>query len=410
MPTKRQTGEYRLRRTGGEEVKAYLPRPLPPEPPLALTQADLGLLERANRALGRLDGLSQLLPDPDLFLYFYVRKEAVLSSQIEGTQSSLSDLLLFEHQNAPGVPLDDVKEVSRYVAAMTHGLKRIRTGFPLSLRLIKEIHARLLTAARGAEKEPGEFRRSQNWIGGTRPGNAAYVPPPPDVLMDYLGPLEKFIHDEPVKTPTLLKAALVHVQFETIHPFLDGNGRLGRLLITLILCAEGALSQPLLYLSLFFKRHRARYYELLQSVRDDGDWESWIRFFLEGVETTATEAVEAAQKIRALFGKDRARIGKLGRAANTALRVQELLQRQPIVSGADASKALGLSAPAIRSALASLEEMGLVREITGKQRDRMFAYDAYLAIVAEGTGPHPAVTGSGGSRAGPRPSRRKRPL
>jgi Fic family protein len=386
MSKRRPTGEYHSRRTSGEEVRAYVPRPLPPDPPLAMTPEDLDLLERSNRALGRLDGLSQLLPDPDLFLYFYVRKEAVLSSQIEGTQSSLSDLLLFERQSAPGVPIDDVKEVSRYVGAITHGLERIRTGFPLSLRLIKEMHARLLTGGRGSQKEPGEFRRSQNWIGGTRPGNAAFVPPPPEVLMECLGPLERFIHDEPVKMPTLLKAALVHVQFETIHPFLDGNGRLGRLLITLILCSEGALSQPLLYLSLFFKRHRSRYYELLQSVRDQGDWESWVRFFLEGVEQSATEAVTAAQKIRALFSADRARISKMGRAAGTALRVQELLQRRPILSSGDASADLTLSAPTVRASLDALEAMGVVREVTGKQRDRLFVYGEYLDVIAEGTG------------------------
>jgi Fic family protein len=335
--------------------------------------------------LGRLDGVAQLLPDPDLFLYFYVRKEAVLSSQIEGTQSSLSDLLLFEHKGAPGVPLDDVKEVSSYVAAMAHGLNRITRGFPLSLRLLKEMHARLLKGGRGAEKEPGEFRRSQNWIGGTRPGNAKYVPPPPEVLMDHLSPLEKFIHDDPVRTPTLLKAALVHVQFETIHPFLDGNGRLGRLLITLILCSEGALAQPLLYLSLFFKRHRARYYELLQAVRDQGDWESWVHFFLEGVEVTATEAVASARKIQALFDKDRLSIAKIGRAAGSALRLHELLQRRPIVAVAEAAKALSLSAPTVRASFDSLQKLRIVREITGKQRDRMFAYHRYLDLIAEGT-------------------------
>jgi Fic family protein len=386
MTNQRDTGRYRITRVSGEEVRTYLPKPLPPDPPIALTPDSLGLLEKANRALGRLDGVSRLLPDPELFLYFYVRKEAVLSSQIEGTQSSLSDLLLFEHHGAPGVPLDDVKEVSRYVAAMTHGLDRMRAGFPLSLRLIKEMHARLLKSARGAEKDPGEFRRSQNWIGGSRPGNARYVPPPPEVLMDHLGPLEKFIHDDPVKTPTLLKAALVHVQFETIHPFLDGNGRLGRLLITLILCNEGALEQPLLYLSLYFKRHRPTYYLLLQAVRDKGDWESWVQFFLEGVDATATEAVAAAQQIQSLFTRDRDRIAKIGRAAGSALRLHELLQRRPMVGVAEAAKAMGLSAPTVRASFESLQKLKLVREITGKQRDRMFAYQQYLDVIAAGTG------------------------
>lgn len=382
---RRQTGDFTARRIGGEEVRLYIPRPLPPDPALALAPDDLDKLERANRALGRLDGLAQMLPDPDLFLYFYVRKEAVLSSQIEGTQSSLSDLLLFENESAPGVPLDDVQEVSRYVAAMNHGLARLRSNFPLSLRLIREIHRKLLAGGRGAEKEPGEFRTSQNWIGGSRPGKAFFVPPPPERLTECLGALEKFIHDDPVKTPTLLKAALVHVQFESIHPFLDGNGRLGRLLITLILCEERALTQPLLYLSLYFKQNRTRYYDLLQRVRTDGDWESWVRFFLEGVEETAIQAVDLATQIRALFAGDRERIAKMGRAAGSALRVHELLQRRPMLSAATAAKKLSLSPPTVRASLRSLEEAGIVRELSGKRRDRVFGYRRYLDLIASDT-------------------------
>jgi Fic family protein len=382
----RTSGEFLIRRIGGEEVRLFIPRPLPPVPDLDLTAGDLDKMERANRALGRLDGLAQLLPAPDLFIYFYIRKEAVLSSQIEGTQSSLSDLLLFEDENAPGVPLNDVQEVSRYVAAMNHGLDRLRAGFPISLRLIREIHGKLLTGGRGAEKQPGEFRRSQNWIGGSRPGKAFFVPPPPERLMECLGDLEKFIHDDPVKTPTLLKVALVHVQFESIHPFLDGNGRLGRLLITLILCGEGALAQPLLYLSLYFKQNRTRYYDLLQRVRTEGDWESWVRFFLDGVEETAIEAVSVANQIRALFATDRERIGKMGRAAGTALRVHEAFQRRPILSVATATKTLGLSPPTIRAALRALEEAGMVRELSGKRRDRLFGYHRYLDLIAKDTG------------------------
>jgi Fic family protein len=377
---RRHTGDFLVHRSGGEEVRLYVPRPLPPEPALALTADDLDKVERANRALGRLDGVAQLLPDPDLFLYFYVRKEAVLSSQIEGTQSSLSDLLLFETERTPGVPLDDVQEVSRYVAAMNHGLERLR-DLPLSLRLIRDIHRKLLDGGRGAEKEPGEFRRSQNWIGGSRPGRAFYVPPPPERLMEVLGPLEKFIHDDPVKTPTLLKAALVHVQFETIHPFLDGNGRVGRLLITLILCNEGALAQPLLYLSLYFKQNRARYYDLLQKVRTEGDWESWIRFFLDGVEETARQAVDLATEIRRLFEVDRGRIAKMGRAAGSALRVHELLQRRPMLSVPTGAEHLGLSAPTVRSAIEALEDAGIVRELSGKRRDRVFGYRRYLDLM-----------------------------
>ena len=381
----RNTGKFTMRRIGGEQVRLYVPRPLPPDPPLALAPADLDKLERANRALGRLDGLAQLLPDPDLFLYFYVRKEAVLSSQIEGTQSSLSDLLLFETDAAPGVPLDDVQEVSRYVAAMKHGLDRLRDDFPLSLRLVREIHEKLLAKGRGAGKDPGQFRRSQNWIGGTRPGNAFFVPPPPEDVVDCLGRLEKFIHDDPVKTPTLLKAAFVHVQFETIHPFLDGNGRLGRLLITLILCNEGAIRQPLLYLSLYFKQNRERYYELLQRVRVAGDWESWVRFFLEGVEQTAAQAVDLASKIRDLFARDRERIAKLGRVAGSALRVHELLQHHPLISVPKAAKMLTLTAPTVRSSLNALGDVGIVKEVSGRRRDRVFGYRRYLDLIASDT-------------------------
>jgi len=385
-PTERRhTGEFLVRRSGGEEVRHYIPRPLPPDPALALTPDDLDKLERANRALGRLDGVAQLLPDPDLFLYFYVRKEAVLSSQIEGTQSSLSDLLLFETERAPGVPINDVQEVSRYVAAMNLGLARMREELPLSLRLIRDIHRQLLDGGRGAEKEPGEFRRSQNWIGGSRPGKAFYVPPPPERLMEFLDPLEKFIHDDPVKTPTLLKAALAHVQFESIHPFLDGNGRVGRLLITLIMCNEGALTQPLLYLSLYFKQNRTRYYDLLQKVRTDGDWESWVRFFLDGVEETATQAVDLAAQIRRLFEEDREKISKLGRAAGSALRVHDLLQHRPILSVPTATKKLKLSPPTVRASIEALEKAGIVRELSGKRRDRVFGYRRYLDLMGSDT-------------------------
>jgi Fic family protein len=305
-------GTYVSTTTAGETVRAFLPPPLPPEPAVDLT----GLfqqLDRANQALGRLDGLTTLLPDTRLFLYLYVRKEALLSSQIEGTKSSFSDLLLFENEAAPGVPIDDVEEVSNYVAAMQHGLRRIRGGFPLSLRLIREIHEILLRGGRGANKTPGEFRRSQNWIGGSRLGNAAFVPPPPEEMMECLNQFEHFLHDEKHKLPVLVEAGLIHVQFETIHPFLDGNGRLGRLLITLLLCAKGALREPLLYLSLYFKTHRQHYYDLLQRVRTEGVWEEWLTFFLEGTEATARQAASAAVQILHLFEADRKKIQALGR-------------------------------------------------------------------------------------------------
>ncbi len=373
------------RRSGGSEpFTAYLPNPLPPEPPLRL-DALHDLLERANRALGRLDGISMLLPDPSLFLYLYIRKEAVLSSQIEGTQSSFSELLLYENSAAPGVPFDDVREVSRYVAAMEHGLARLRGGFPLSLRLLKEIHGVLMSEGRGSERTPGEFRSSQNWMSGTRPGNAAFVPPPAETLFEHLGALEKFLHDQPVRTPTLIKAALSHVQFETIHPFLDGNGRLGRLLITFLLCAEGALSQPLLYLSLYLKQHRGRYYELLQRVRTDGDWEEWLTFFLEGVETTADQATATARRILGLFEADRERVNTLGRAAGSALRVHHYMQKVPVLRIPLAAAALDLSTPTVGAAIRNLQETGIVREVTGRGRDRVYAYGEYIAILNEGT-------------------------
>lgn len=370
--------------TASEAFEAFVPFALPPRPPLDI---DLDLLEQANRAVGRLDALTLLLPDPSLFLYFYVRKEAVLSSQIEGTQSSLSDLLLHEYHEAPGVPIDDVQEVSQYVAALSHGLERLRGGFPLSLRLIREIHGILLSQGRGSTQSPGEFRKSQNWVGGTRPGNARFVPPPPEELMGCLGELERFLHDQPVRTPVLLKAALSHVQFETIHPFLDGNGRLGRLLITFLLCVEGALSEPLLYLSLYFKEHRDTYYDLLQRVRIEGDWEAWVTFFLEGVVETAEQSVRAARRITDLFADDRNRIGMMGQAAGNVLRVHSYLQKKPLLEIPRASSEIGISQPTVTSALGRLEEIGVVRETTGRARDRIYVYQKYLDILGEGTQP-----------------------
>jgi Fic family protein len=277
--------------SGRDGYATFVPQPLPPHPPLEISPRLQSLLDRANQALGRLDGVTLLVPEPDQFLYSYIRKEAVLSSQIEGTQSSLSDLLLFENGAALGVPDADVAETFNYITAMNHGLHRIGTGeLPLSLRLLKEVHSRLLDATRGADKTPGEFRTTQNWIGGTRPGNARYVPPPPHEVVRSMGALELFLHDEPTETPILIKAALAHAQFETIHPFLDGNGRVGRLLITLLLCSQGVLSRPLLYLSLYLKRHRDTYYDHLQRIRTEGAWEDWLEFFLEGVIDVAKSA------------------------------------------------------------------------------------------------------------------------
>jgi len=378
-------GRYVTTTVAGEPVRAFVPPPLPP--------ADLDLsrlhqhLDRANQALGRLDGLTVLLPDVRFLLYLYVRKEALVSSQIEGTQSSFVDVLLFENKVPTSVPKEDVEEVSNYVAAMQHGLRRLQGGFPLSLRLIREIHAILLRGGRGANKTPGEFRRSQNWIGGTRPGNASFVPPPPAEMMEALDRFERFLHDDKQCLPLLVEAGLVHVQFESIHPFLDGNGRLGRLLITLLLCAKGALKQPLLYLSLYFKTHRSQYYDHLQRVRTEGAWEEWLKYFLEGTATTAQEAAETATRILSLFSRDRQKIQKLGRSAASALRVHECLQRKPIANIAGTAKALKISIPTVTVALNHLVRIGIVEEVTGKRRDRIFTYSRYFNIVSEGTEP-----------------------
>ena len=382
------TGRYlTISSAGGEQVRAFHPAPLPPDPPLVIDATLRERLDQAHLALGRLDSVASLLPDTRLFLYTYIRKEAVLSSQIEGTQSSLSDLLLFEADEVPGVPIDDVVEVSNYVAALEHGLQRIRDGFPLSTRLLREVHGHLLARGRGADKEPGEFRRSQNWIGGTRPGNALHVPPPADVVPEMMGRLERWLHDEPERTSTLLKAALAHVQFETIHPFLDGNGRVGRLLVTLLLCVEGVLREPLLYLSLYLKQHRAEYYALLDRVRADGDWEAWLAFFAEGVRETATGAVATAQRLVALFAGDRERIRALRRIAGSALQVHDALQQRPVASAPQLAARTGLAMPTVNSVLAALEPLGIVRELTGRRRGRLFSYAPYLAILSEGTEP-----------------------
>jgi Fic family protein len=381
------TGQYSITQTGGEQVQAFVPAPLPPVPPLELANRRSRLHDTALLACGRLDAITTLLPDPDLFLYAYVRREAVLSSQIEGTQSSLSDLLLFELDEAPGVPFDDVVEVSNYVAALEHGLTRLRDGFPLSNRLLREMHGKLLARGRGADMQPGEFRTSQNWIGGIRPGNAGFVPPPPHLVQDCMAALERFLHDEDSPYSPLIRAALAHVQFETIHPFLDGNGRLGRLLIALVLHHDGVLRQPLLYLSLYFKQHRAEYYRLLDSVRQEGDWEAWVDFFLEGVQATSAGAVATAHRLLALFRDDHARIAALGRPAANILRVFEALRRRPLATINDLSARASVSYPTAARAVQSLEELGIVREITGRKRDRVFAYDAYLSALNEGAEP-----------------------
>ena len=379
------TGRYEISIVGGERVEAFVPAPLPPKPPFVLDGKLHRSLEPALLALGRLDSLATLLPDTTLFLYAYIRKEAVLSSQIEGTQSSLSDLLLFEMDEVPGVPIDDVVEVSNYVAALEYGLQRIRKGFPLSNRLIREIHGVLLSRGRGSEKSPGEFRRSQNWIGGTRPGNATFVPPPSELVAECMGDFERFLHDEHTDLPVLVKAGIAHVQFETIHPFLDGNGRVGRLLITFLLRHAGILHEPLLYLSLYFKQNRSTYYTLLDTVRREGDWEAWIGFFIEGVRQTAEGAVDTARRLVDLFRKDRERVVSYGRRAGSALRVYDALKIRPMTSLPEVCRPTGISFPTASTAMGILTKLGIAREITGKARNRVYVYERYVAILSEGT-------------------------
>ena len=377
------SGTYVTISTVGETCRAFVPNDLPPSPPVQWPPAIQEQFAAANAALGRLDGIASVLPGTDVFIYSYIRKEAVLSSQIEGTQSTLSNLLLFENDQAPGVPMDDVQEVSNYVAALDHGLKRLAEGFPISLRLICELHEILLSKGRGSQKQPGQFRKSQNWIGGTRPGNARFVPPPAERIMECLDALEKFLHNQPEKTGPLIKAALAHIQFETIHPFLDGNGRVGRLLITLLLCAEGTLKQPLLYLSLFFKRHRKLYYELLNQVRDTGDWEAWLEFFLEGIAVTGNQAFNTANRLLRIFEEDRIRIKALGRPASSALELHHFFQQHPVSSVKEASLHLHLSVPTLHASAKHLIQLGILRELKTGTRHHVFSYDRYLDILNE---------------------------
>ena len=371
-----------------QKINALVPPPLPPVPPVRVDRF-YGLLEKANQNLGRLDGITSILPDPHFFIYMYIRKEALLSSQIEGTQSSFFDLLLFESKEERNrTPSHDVLEVSNYVKAMNHGLEQIRgKGSPISLDLICDIHRILLSGVRGGEKSPGEFRDRQNWVGGPHPATAVFVPPPQERVRNLMSDLENFIHTDTPDIPTLIKVGLVHVQFETIHPFLDGNGRLGRLLITFLLCARGILSEPLLYLSLYFKTHRYLYYNLLQHVRETGDWESWLEFFLNAVVHTSLQASETAHKILDLSKRDHGRIEQLGRPASSVFQVYRFLQKMPVISVPDARRSLELSQPTIRKALKHLQALGILKEVTGKGRGQVFVYKDYLDILSEGTEP-----------------------
>jgi len=379
-------GSYIRCSMAGETYQAFLPPSLPPQPPINLIPLQ-GLLTKANQALGKLDAVADVLPDSNLLLYYYVRKEAVLSSQIEGTQSSLSDLLLHESGEAPSVPIDDVIEVSSYVAALEHGLKRVKEGFPVSLHLIREMHAILLSKGRGSNMQPGEFRTSQNWIGGSRPGNAAFVPPPPDRLMDCLDAFEKYLHLEERSYASLIDAGLIHVQFETIHPFLDGNGRIGRLLITFFLMMMGDLRQPNLYLSLFFKNNCQEYYSRLSAVRTAGDWEGWLDFFLHGVAETSNQVVQTSQAISALFKADQEKITTLKRAAITARQVHSQLQKTAISNAINMASALEVSVPTARAALNNLKELGIVKDISGSGKERLYIYTALIDILDQGAEP-----------------------
>ncbi len=379
-------GAYIRCSIAGEAYQAFLPPALPPQPPVNLLSLQ-GLLSKANQALGKLDAVADILPDSNLLLYYYVRKEAVLSSQIEGTQSSLSDLLLHERGEVPSVPVDDVIEVSSFVAALEHGLKRVREGFPISLRLIREMHAILLSKGRGSNKQPGEFRTSQNWIGGSRPGNAVFVPPPPDRLMDSLDAFEKYLHLEERSYASLIDAGLIHVQFETIHPFLDGNGRIGRLLITFFLMMMGDLRQPSLYLSLFFKSNREEYYRRLSAVRTAGDWEGWLDFFLHGVAETSNQVVQTSQAISALFKADQDKSATLKRAGITARQAHAQLQKTAISNAINMATALDVSVPTARLALNNLKELGVVKDISGSGKERLYIYTALIDLLEQGAEP-----------------------
>ncbi|HVE51439.1 MAG TPA: Fic family protein [Casimicrobiaceae bacterium] len=377
-------GRYSEVAAAGEAFRAFVPAPLPPRPPIKWTPVLRALFDEGLLALGRLDAITDFLPNASLVLYSFVRKEAVLSSMIEGTQSSLADLLLFEIDEQPGVPAEDVREVSRYVLALDHGVKRLREGFPLSLRLLREVHAVLLGKGRGNRATPGEFRRSQVWVGGTRPGNAAFVPPPSNELAELLKHFERFLQEDANVAPPLVKAALAHVQFETIHPFMDGNGRVGRLLIALQLANDNLLREPLLYVSLHFKEHRQTYYELLNRVRLSGDWESWLEFFGNGIVSAATQAATSAKRLLELASADGRRIEALGRPANSALTIHRALQRRPIATAALLTASTGLTPATVNKSLAHLERLEIVSELTGRQRGRIFSYARYIGILNEG--------------------------
>ena len=384
MHQKSRTGRYlQSALFGGESYQAFIPAPLPPEPPLDIARLS-PLVERAAAALGTLNGISSFLPDAALFRSMFVRKEAVLSSQIEGIRCSFADLLLHEAGGILFASLDDVAEVSCYIEALHYSENRLES-LPLSLRLLRESHNELMSSSRGKDKRPGEFRSSQNWIGGSRPSKARFVPPPPDELMPCLDRFEKFLHDETVRLPIMVKAALAHYQFETIHPFLDGNGRTGRLLITLMLHDSGLLNVPLLYLSLFFKKNQNLYYDHLNSVRETGKWEEWVEFFLEGVEESANDGFATALSIVKLFEQDRKQIEDSGKTTVSLLKLYALMQRYPILTSNVIVQRTGVSLPTALRSLSHLEDMDIVSETSGKERHKRFVYKAYLDLLSAGT-------------------------
>ena len=385
--------ETRSQRSGRYEpqaqgYRAFIPAPLPPNPPLDLTAEMTSLLAEANQALGRLDGATQILPDQDLFVWMYMRKEAVFSSQIEGTQSSLDDLLAAEANVLRPRRPDDVDEVMNYVAAMDHGLARLE-ALPVSTRLVREVHERLLAGRRGAERQPGLIRASQNWIGGPSPSEAAFVPPPHQVVPEALSDLERFIHagDD---LSLLVRIGLIHAQFETIHPFLDGNGRVGRLLITLLLCERGALQRPVLYLSHYLRQYRSEYYDALQAVRDRGAWENWIMFFLRAVEAVAREATATAREIVGLRERHRdLLVSELGRGTGTGLRLIEHLYRRPFITVPEAEELLGVTYQAANNLVTRLESLDVLEEVTGQVRHRVFRYSEYANLFTAATADEP---------------------
>jgi len=381
----RTTGTYRVSRVGGaggEDVRAFVPAPLPPaDPPLVLDDRLSALHAEAVTAVGKLGVAGAMVPSAQWFLYGFVRKEAVVSSEIEGTQATLQDVVTFEATKQAERP-DDVRDVCNYVDALTFARKEIASakGLPLSTRLLCEAHKRLMRGVRGADKMPGEVRRSQNWIGGTRPGNARFVPPPPEVVPELMAQLEKWLHSADA-LPPLVRAGLAHVQFETIHPFLDGNGRIGRLLITLLLEHWGLLKSPMLYLSLALKRRQQQYYAHLTAVRDGGDWEGWTAFYLECVREAADDGVRAAERLFALLGKDRARLIAHDSVTVPAVRLLDLLPSTPVVTLPLAIELLGVSKPTVIKAIEALEETGILKETSGKRRDRVYAYQKYLDVL-----------------------------